>query len=300
MAKGSYKKSKRNELGRTPTEQAAWDRLQEKMAGVLSGEIRVKATGYNVTPINVGTGTTFSGQNATLAGFVSMICGDNRFIGAQEALKRGWNIKGAKGFPFLRPVTSEKENEEGELQTSRFFKTYYLLNLAHIEHDLPEETIETSTPDALAFAERCLKAIESVTTLERKAVTPHHGQTMDQSKEWINIPPASAYDKIEYLISSCLHELGHFEGRGHPWLEDYTKHRGAEELVAESVALIVMTHFGFDFSAKNATYIKGWATDAQDSTPEPIHDCFKEASKRAARVIEIVEAIDSKALAQAA
>ncbi|MEL0638628.1 zincin-like metallopeptidase domain-containing protein [Marinomonas sp. TI.3.20] len=276
-------KTTRNEFGRTPTEQAAWDKINSSLEGILTGEIDPINFDFNNKCINVGTGAEMTGMNAQLAIVIASLTGETRFVSATEARSRGWNIKGAKGWPFSRPITSKAEDSddgEGETSTRVFFKTYYLFNLADIEHDLKPilqvEAKQDETDPCEDWFYKALNTISSITTLTRDNTSAYHSAVSD----CINIPPHESFPSWSIALVTALHEFGHLIGIGTTSRDNYAKYRGFEELVAEMTALVTMQHLSLSYEAGLVSYIASWLDHAKTTHKEPISEAFKEACRR--------------------
>ena len=280
--KPAAKKTQRNALGRSTKEQEAFDQLTQTLEGILNGDIKASGKGYISKPINIGTEKGVTGSNAITAIVTSIDKGDCRFIGAKEAITLGYNIKGAKANFFTRHVT-KKANSEDE-NDSVFFKSYPLLNLADIEHDLDDHKDEGKHTDELVVCDELLNTISEVTTLTRNAETAHLIPTTGK----INIPPRSQFFSNRMYASTIAHELAHFVARDSKTVIEYKKYRGYEELCAEVSAFIYCFKQGLVFEAKNAAYIASWIGQAKTTHTDPMKDAMAEAAKRVAKIEELV------------
>lgn len=293
MAK-QFKKTERNALGRTPKEQQAFDKLTETLTQILAGEKRVSATGYMSSAINVGTGMPFTGGNALTALLATVEKGDRRFIGAKEAISRGYNIKGASAVFFIRPVTVKSEDENGDEKSRAFFKLYPLLNLADIEHDLDDEAEMQPSNDCMNVVTELLEAADKTGNLTRNATLAHIRPTTNT----INIPPRSQFFSDRLMASTVTHELAHFVAIDQKTVQEYEKYRGYEELCAEITSLLYCAQQGLAFEAKNAAYVNSWLESAKTTHTDPLKDAMFEAARRCELISKLVT--NSKATKKAA
>lgn len=283
MATKSKKPSPRNHLGRTESEQAAIDRLTQTVEAITKGEITANPVGYDFTAYNVGTDAPFTGRNKGMAIISSIGSGDARYVSFQEAKKRGWNVKGAKGVPFIRPVTAKYEDAEGEEQERTRWKSYYLFNLADIEHDLGNMPLD----DTCLEAEQASKVLEACVTeigakFERQADVAH----MSPSAGVVSLPAISCFKSWELYCSTLIHEITHFIGRESKTVREYETYRGFEELVAEIGAVLVLTQIGITFPSKNCAYIAGWLEHAKTTHKDAMYEAIVEASKRTDSIVD--------------
>lgn len=288
MTKKTRKPTPRNELGRTATEQAAIDKITDMVEAVLTGQIEASGTGYLAKPHNVGTDSPFTKRNKGTAIFASLGTGDPRFVSYSEAKKRGWECKGAKGYPFLRPNVKTFENAQGEEEQRQFFTTYYLFNLADIEHDLDTTPAGEASPEGELAANTLLECVDTLgAELVRSATTA----MVVPSANLVNIPAASCFKSWNLYVGTIAHELSHFVGRNETSVKQYDKYRGFEELVAEVSACLVLMQIGMDFEAKHAAYIAGWLTHAKTTHKDPLYEAIVEATKRSDVILETYDKV---------
>lgn len=274
-------KTPRNDNGRSTKEQEAFNRLSESLLGILAGTMKASAKGYISAPVNIGTGAEFTGTNYLRALIISIEKGDSRFIGAKEALTRGYNISGAKADFFLRPCVVKDMNDEDKV----IFRSFPLLNLADIKHEVEDGQIEANNVDELNVVSNLLNAIDSVTTLTRDTGTAH----LAASKNLINIPPQSQFFSTRLMASTCAHELAHFVARDSKTVKEYASYRGFEEICAETTAFLYCSKQGLSFEVKNAAYIGAWLAHAKTTHTDPVSEAMHEAVKRCKLIEDIVK-----------
>lgn len=273
-----------NELGRTAAAQEAINKLETFLVSLLAGEVDASSVGYFPSSYNVNTNHVFTGGNAVTALLASMEKGDNRFTSFTEAKKNGWNTKGAKGVPFMRPNIKKFENKAGEEDERVVWSNFYLFNLADIEHDLGDAPQNSTSAEAEKIADNLLNTIEaSGAQLVRAADTAH----LSPSTGVISLPSSCTFKSWELFCSTCIHELSHFVGRDDKTLKEYTKYRGFEEIIAECTSVIVLANLGIPFQPKNAAYIKAWLNHAKTTHKDPLQEALAIASKRANIINEI-------------
>lgn len=83
------------------------------------------------------------------------------------------------------------------------------------------------------------------------------------------------------MTKTLAHELAHHVTRKHETLDDS---RATHETVAESVAYVVLAHFGFDSGTRSFPYVAGWA-----GTPGVLREALGSIQRVAAAIIASVE-----------
>lgn len=274
--------------GRTASEQESWDALIEGIQAIISGKLKVKGDVYAHSPLNIGTDKTFTGDNAFRAMIFAIIKGDNRFIGFKEAMKRGWNCKGAKMVHFIRPILKKDDddtNNQNKPKARPFFRSYPLFNLADIEHDADDWIDSEQSVNAKETFYALLEKLETQVKVTRNTGTAH----VKISSLEINIPPESAFTDYETMISVLLHEVGHHVGRDTQTFQEYTKYRGIEEMIAETTALFSSLKLGIGYKSSNANYVASWLKKAQETHPNALDVAYKEATRRTQLVVDMLE-----------
>lgn len=87
-------------------------------------------------------------------------------------------------------------------------------------------------------------------------------------------------------LKTLLHELAH--AHLHRDLEVYRAHRGDCELEAESVAFVVMAHFGLDSGSYSWGYVSTWAGGGEEAI-KALKACAQRIQATAKAIIEGVE-----------
>jgi antirestriction protein ArdC len=216
-----------------------------------------------------------------------------RVAGFHDWLKLGRHVrKGEKGIAILAPMKySRLDKDSGETETGvRGFRTVYVFDAAQTDGTpLPERPQITITdgpnPHAAALTAALTAALERDNIPVRYAnLEPgHHGSFNRQLK---TITLANSLDDIQ-RFSTLVHETAHAKLHAHAQpipLEDREQVRALREFEAESVAYVVLEHFGIGTLETSADYLASYG-----ATPDVITKIGSRVQTCAAKILETLE-----------
>jgi antirestriction protein ArdC len=238
--------------------------LQSMEAGVMPWDRQWQSAGSSI-PMNAVTERPYSGVNVLLF-WMSADQGyaRPRYLTFNQAKEAGGNVRkgehGTKVYFFKQLTVQDKAS--GEDKQIPMLREYTVFNAAQCEN----------LPDRIANGEY----VAPLNQDQREALADRFIQSTGAdfregvgkpcyvpSKDFISMPPFSAFKSQTSFYSIAFHELTHWTGAKHRLDRDFSGRFGtnayaAEELVAELGAAFLNAEFGFDNEAQNAAYIDSW------------------------------------------
>ena len=251
-------------------------------------------------PRNGATGRRYSGINILLLWDAAVENGfpTQGWLTYRQAQAAGGQVRrGEQGTTvvFADRFVPEKEKERaaregGEPGAVAFLKRFTVFNLAQCEGlAAPDE--HTAAPierEAIPVAEALITATLADFRIggDRAFYVP--------SKDFIRVPPQTAFgDQINYY-RTCFHELAHWTG--HPTRLDRnqsgaygSKDYGREELVAEMGSAFVCASLGIVPTVRHADYLGAWLETLREDS-RAIFKAASAASKAADVLLAFGEA----------
>jgi hypothetical protein len=191
-------------------------------------------------------------------------------------------MKGQKGIAILAPMTYKRRTDEDEetTETAVTFRRVYVFDVSQTDgKPLPEIAPRLDGDDGNLYEKLAAVATAEGLTLDRDANHGHgsaNGYYRGGQLIWIDpaLSPAMS-------VKTFVHELAHhFSGHTGSCMES----RNVAETIAESVAYVVLGHFGIDSSGYSFDYVAGWSQDAKTFKAE-----LAQISKVAKLIIERIE-----------
>jgi antirestriction protein ArdC len=177
---------------------------------------------------------------------------------------------------FANPLTfNEGEDDERKIFMHR---VYTVFNAAQIE-GLPSGPVQVTVQVGVQVADQFIEATS--------ADIPIGGDMAGYipSKDYITLPPASAFKSMESYHATTFHELGHWTGHEKRLNRDLSTRFGtetyaAEELVAELTSAFLCAELGVQGELRHAGYIDHWLTLLRGD-PRAIFTASSKASEAA-------------------
>jgi antirestriction protein ArdC len=217
---------------------------------------------------NFITQKPYSGINTLILGMAGY--SNPAWASYKQWQEKGFNVKkGEKAtqIVFFKPMSKTKTNEAGESETANFaiLKTYSVFNAEQTDAELLP--IETDSAKPLSP----IPAIEQKIN-ETGAIIRHGGDSAFYmpSKDYIQMPNASAFNSKEHYYATAFHELAHWSGAKHRLDRQLDKGRfgnpayAFEELVAEISAAFLCADFKIEGDLRHAGYIQSWLKACRD------------------------------------
>lgn len=201
--------------------------------------------------------------------------------------------KGSKSIKILAPLKRkvEKENNKGELEkkTGIFgFRTVSVFDISQTEGDDLPEIVSPLTGDDQGLIDRltAFSHQNNVPVLFQGANGANGCCRYDgQTGEPIQIVVDPLLPK-QHQAKTLAHEIGHSILHSRSQYNDHVP-RSKAELEAESVAFIVLHHFGIDSSDYSFPYVAGWQ-QGEDAL-ENLRQSGMRIQKTANQIIDWVE-----------
>lgn len=245
-------------------------RIEEHLTNGVAPWVRPWSTGSITAPMNPATGKTYQGLNNLFLTMAQVGHETSCWLTFNQARESGGNVmKGAKGYPVLRPLEIRKgfnEAAEGqgddEAQRLLLFKGYTVFNLDQCEgldHLRPEDTTASRNP-----VQRDPRIDETIAAT--RADIRHGGDLCyyRPAEDRIQMVEPERFITVDHYYATTLHELGHWTGAKQrldrfgnepPKLAAYAY----EELVAELTSAFCCQALGIDgLDRHNAAYIGSW------------------------------------------
>lgn len=268
-------------------------RIISKMeSGVMPWERAWSAAGTSM-PMNAVTERPYSGVNVLLF-WMSADKGyaRPRYLTFNQAKAAGGSVRkgehGTKVYFFKQLTIADKAS--GEEKTIPMLREYTVFNVSQCD-GLPDKVANGDyvAPRNQDQREADADAFIAATGADfREGVgNPYYVP----SKDFISMPPFSAFDCRQNFYGTAFHELTHWTGAKHRLARDFSGRFGtlayaAEELVAELSSAFLCAEFGFDNTNRNASYLASWI-ELLKSDPRAIFTAASKASKAAEYLREL-------------
>ena len=207
------------------------------------------------------SGTRYSWQNCLL---LLMQNPDASYVaGFHDWKKVGRTVKkGEKGLAIRAPFTKKLDevDDSGENKRITYFNLVYVFDITQTEgEEIPELARPLQGDDAGLYQALHNFALHEKMPVYQEALESYNGyckfnQAKDKVEKIVVANHLSNLHKCKTLAHELAHALLH---KG----VDYAAHRAECELEAESVAFIVLNHFGLDSSDYSFSYVTTWAGD---------------------------------------
>jgi antirestriction protein ArdC len=208
------------------------------------------------------------------SGINTLILGMAGYSNPSWASYKQWQDKGvqvkkgekATTIVFFKQVSKDITNESGEVEKSGYsvIRAYPVFNAEQTDIEIMP-AIEPAEPF------NPIPAIESKIK-DTGAVIKHGGNSAFYmpSKDFIQLPNASAFDTKEHYYATAFHELAHWTGAKHRLNRQLDNGRygnpayAFEELVAEIGAAYLCADFKIKGDLRHAGYIESWLKACRD------------------------------------
>ncbi len=215
-------------------------------------------------PQNAVTGRSYSGINIPILWGAAADCGypSHAWVTFKQALAVNATVrKGEQGthIVFSRPLRLKDEDAEDGEKTISMLRAYVVFNVAQIDGFPQQPAFELAELERIEAAERFVRATN--------ADIRHGGNQacFVPSRDFIAMPPASAFSGVESFYATELHELGHWTGHETRLDRNLSGRFGtsayaAEELIAELTAAFLCAHLSITGELRHSGYIADWIT----------------------------------------
>lgn len=185
-----------------------------------------------------------------------------------QARELGGNVrKGEKGTTVVYASTFKKTEEKADGTTADrsipFLKTYTVFNANQCDN-LPAHYGQMAEPSATA-GDPLPAVLEFARHTGADIREGGNRAYFNPSADYVQLPPAAAFDSPAAHASTLAHELAHWTGHGSRLARDFSGRFGddkyaAEELVAEMAAAFLAADLGFEPvpADEHAHYLANW------------------------------------------
>jgi len=193
--------------------------------------------------------------------------------------------KGQKGITILAPmsrkVTDEERQQDPDAERKLFgFKAISVFDISQTTG----APLQVPRPEPLS-GDRMKAALTQLIPVVGHPVT--FGETGEAFGVWnpregtITIREDAP---VDHQFKTLIHEWSHSLGVKTP--EDATyRHRGVEEIIAETTAYVVAGSLGLDTSEYSRGYVAGWAKGETKVVAQAVHDI----GRRVHAIIQVIE-----------
>lgn len=207
-------------------------------------------------------GNSYSWQNSLMI----MMQNPNATIcaGFHDWIKIGRSIKkGAKGIAIRAPFTKKLEEVDeatGEQKRFTYFNLVYVFDISQTDgEDIPELVSPLQGNDEGLYSALVKSAIEFSIPVSEEYLNSCNGYCkFNEAGEKVEKVVVSAFLSPLHKAKTLSHELGHALTHGGI---DYAAHRPQCELEAESIAFVVLNHFGLNSGNYSFGYISSYNGD---------------------------------------
>jgi antirestriction protein ArdC len=223
----------------------------------------------------------------------------SRVAGFHDWLKLSRHVKkGEKGITILAPLKfSEVDQDTGETKAGvKGFKAVYVFDIAQTDGEpLPERPQVTITNGPSLEAQTLTECLteslkrEGIPVLYFDLEPGHHGSFNRRTR---TITLSTALGDVQRL-STLVHETAHARLHAHPQpipLEDREQARALREFEAESVAFVVLEHYGLGTLETSAHYLASYGAN-----PEHLVKVGSRVQSCAAQILEVFERVQQPA-----
>lgn len=213
-------------------------------------------------PTNALTRREYSGTNVLLlwATQSSESYETGLWVGYEQAHKLGGRVRPEEcknDHPILVYSARERVNDDGEVETYRFFKVGKVFNVAQCDGiEIPQVPVHQWEP--LEAAETLIDA--SKASIRYQGDKARYSPTFDV----IELPERSRFPKADDFYGTSIHELHHWTGHESRLNREFAKKYGTdayafEELVAEIGTAMTLSRLGLLAEVVgHASYLSGW------------------------------------------
>lgn len=226
-------------------------------------------------------GREYTGRNILLSLLMAHENYELPFFGTYKALqKKGLQVKkGEKAFPVIYFSIIEKE-QDGETSSFPLMRTYNVFNVDQCDG----EKSDFVKPDDYINADSRIEKIDAwVESLDIIIDNGGDNACYYPTLHRINMPTFDRFKSANDYYATLFHELTHSTKK--ELKREQSKQFGdptyaLEELIAESGAAILMSHFGLTPQLRDdhLQYIQHWIKKLKDD-PKVFIDAFSQATK---------------------
>lgn len=205
-------------------------------------------------------------------------------MGFKQWQKVGRQVrKGEKGIAIFAPCKYKREDENGdEKHYLAGFRVAYVFDISQTDgEDLPQPCKGLQGDDAGLFQRLVDYAQSQHIQVETKPLLDCNGFCRFKEQKASMIAVSGDMAPLQQA-KTMAHELGHALLHGET---DYRAHRPTCELEAESVAFVVLSHFGLDTGDYSFGYIASWKSE---DTIETLKQSGAAIQKAAAQIIDAI------------
>ena len=216
-----------------------------------------------------------------------------RVAGFHDWLKHSRHVrKGEKGIAILAPMKWQKHDKDSGETTSGIggFRAVYVFDIAQTDGEpLPERPQVNFTDDSSEQAQTLTASL--IASLERAGIPvvtqdlePGHFGSFNRATKTITI--SSSLGDLQ-RFSTLVHESAHATLHAHPQqipIDDVARAKALKEFEAESVACVVLEHFGINTLECSAQYLASYG-----ATPEHLVRIGARVQSCAAQIIGVLE-----------
>ena len=216
-----------------------------------------------------------------------------RVAGFHDWLKHSRHVrKGEKGIAILAPMKWQKHDKDSGETTSGIggFRAVYVFDIAQTDGEpLPERPQVNFTDDSSEQAQTLTASL--IASLERAGIPvvtqdlePGHFGSFNRATKTITI--SSNLGDVQ-RFSTLVHESAHATLHAHPQqipIDDVARAKALKEFEAESVACVVLEHFGINTLECSAQYLASYG-----ATPEHLVRIGARVQSCAAQIIGVLE-----------
>ncbi len=196
--------------------------------------------------------------------------------------------KGEKGIYIFAPMTYKNKETETETKTLTGFKLVPVFDISQTEgEDLAQLPISSLNGDDQGLFDSLASFARSEGWSVSLEDTGAAGGYCRPSQKKIAI---HSDNDPRHQAKTLAHEIGHALLHSP---EEYREHRADFELEAESIAFLVLAHFGLDCGDYSFAYIAHWQSDK--NALETLTKCGSRIQKTARQIIDGLEAQTSQA-----
>lgn len=233
-----------------------------------------------IMPINAATHRYYAGVNVLILWSARDERGypSPQWMTFKQALDKGAYVrKGEKGTPviFVKKLTfNEGDEDERKIFMHRSFTVF---NVAQIAELTEEELSETIIPEDAASTFVAATLADIRIGGDKAFYVP--------AKDYIQMPPVSAFENVSSYYATVFHELGHLTGHEKRLDRNLTTRFGTdayatEELVAELTSAFLCAELGVQGELRHAGYIDHWIKLLKND-PRAIFTAASKASQAA-------------------
>ena len=216
-----------------------------------------------------------------------------RVAGFHDWLKHSRHVrKGEKGIAILAPMKWQKHDKDSGETTSGIggFRAVYVFDIAQTDGEPLPERPQVNFTDGSSEQAQTLTA-SLIASLERAGIPvvtqdlePGHFGSFNRATKTITI--SSSLGDLQ-RFSTLVHESAHATLHAHPQqipIDDVARAKALKEFEAESVACVVLEHFGINTLECSAQYLASYG-----ATPEHLVRIGARVQSCAAQIIGVLE-----------